>query len=325
VRRPLSHVFIALLAGALAAACGGGQGSTPPPQPEPSGRPADFPRAEGRTIDDLKGEGGRSLVLTPTTVTALRRGMNRYGFALFDLAGKQVTGASVAIYTAREDGSGLHGPYVARSESLKVSGPFQSRTTAADANSAKAVYVAAVPFHRWGRQIVTAVAKLDGRLVMTNPFSADVAHRSDGPPGVGDRAIPVHTRTLADVGGDAHQLDTRTPPATDLLQDDLADVLGHKPVVITFATPALCRSRVCGPVVDIVEQAKARSPKGVAFIHQEIWQDNDPAKGEQGPVVAWRLATEPWTFVIARSGRIAARFEGAFSAGELERAIAKVA
>jgi hypothetical protein len=42
-------------------------------------------------------------------------------------------------------------------------------------------------------------------------------------------------------------------------------------------------------------------------------------------VAAWRLQTEPWTFVITRSGRIAARFEGAFSAGELERAIAKVA
>jgi len=315
-----------VLVAALVAACGGSEhGSTPPPQPEPSGRPADFPKAEGRTLDDLKGEGGRSLVLSPTTVMALRRGMNRYGFGLYDLAGKQVTGARVAIYTAREDGTGLRGPYIARSESLKVSGTFQSRTTASDANAAKAVYVAEVPFHRWGRQIVTAVAKLDGRLVMTNPFSADVVRHPDGPPGVGERAIPVHTRTLADVGGDAHELDTRTPPATDLLQVDLANAVGHRPVVITFATPALCRSRVCGPVVDIVEEAKARAPSDVAFIHQEIYQDNNANKPVQGPVAAWRLPTEPWTFVINRRGRIAARFEGAFSAGELERAIAKVA
>src|SRR3954453_17653314 len=331
--------LVALLVAALVAACGGAGvraapappcggprgAQAPPPQPEPSARPADFPRARGKTLDDLKAESGRSLVFTPTTVVALRKGMNRYGFALYDVAGKQVTGAQVALYTAREDGTGVHGPYIARSESLTVSGPFRSQTTAADVNAAKAVYVAQVPFHRWGRQIVAAIAKLDGRLTRASPFTADGERRPDGPPGVGDRAIAVHTRTLADVGGDAAQIDTRIPPATDLLNTDLADVVGHKPVVITFATPALCQSRVCGPVVDIVEQAKAHAPAGVAFIHQEIWNDNKVRKGNiQGPVAAWRLRTEPWTFVIARSGRIAARFEGPFSLGELERAIAKV-
>jgi hypothetical protein len=319
--------LVALLIAALVAACGGASdGSAPPPQPEPSARPADFPRASGKTLDDLKAESGRSLAFVPTTVTALHRGMNRYGFALYDVAGKQVTGARVALYVAREDGTRVRGPYIARSESLTVSGPFRSHTTAADANAAKAVYVAEVPFHHWGRQIVAAMAKLDGRLTMASPRSADVERRPNGPPNVGDRAIAVHTRTLADVGGDAAQLDTRSPPATDLLKTDLADVVGKKPVVITFATPALCQSRVCGPVVDIVEQAKAKAPAGVAFIHQEIYKDNKAAAGNvQGPVAAWRLQTEPWTFVIAKSGRIAARFEGPFSLGELQRAIAKVA
>jgi hypothetical protein len=310
---------------ALAAACGGGDDdSAPPPEPEPTARPADFPTAKGQTLMDLRAESGRSLVFTPSTVKSLKRGMNRYGFALYDVAGKQVTGAKVALYTAHEDGTGVRGPYIARSESLKVKGPFQSRTTASDVNAAKAVYVAEVPFHRWGRQIVAAMAKLDGRLIMAGPYTADVARHRSGPPDVGDHAVPVHTRTLEDVGGDASQLDTRIPAATDLLKTDLADAIGRKPVVITFATPALCRSRVCGPVVDIVEQAKARAPAGVAFIHQEIYKDNTPKAGLQGPVAAWRLVTEPWTFVISRSGRIAARFEGAFSVGELERAIAKV-
>jgi hypothetical protein len=36
------------------------------------------------------------------------------------------------------------------------------------------------------------------------------------------------------------------------------------------------------------------------------------------------LASEPWTFVINRKGRISARFEGAFSVGELQRAVDKV-
>jgi hypothetical protein len=96
-------------------------------------------------------------------------------------------------------------------------------------------------------------------------------------------------------------------------------------VVITFATPLLCASRVCGPVVDIVEQVKAGAPKGVAFVHQEIYKDNKVDEGVRPQVAAWKLASEPWTFVIDRSGKVSARFEGAFSIGELQRAVAKVA
>jgi hypothetical protein len=317
--------LVALLVAALVAGCGGAADDAAPAlQPEVSGRPADFPRAHGGTLEDIQAKKARSLVFSPT-VKDLKRGTNRYGFALYDVAGKQILGASVALYTARKDGRGLHGPYIARSESLKVPGPFQSRTTASDPSAAKAIYVAQVPFHRWGDQIVVAIARLDGRLVMTSPYSADVVRGGIHPPDVGDRAIRVHTKTLADVGGDASQIDTRVPPATDMLKNDLYDVVGRRPVVITFATPALCQSRVCGPVVDIVEQAKARAPASVVFIHQEIYQDNEVRRGIQGPVAAWRLRTEPWTFVIGRSGRIAARFEGAFSLEELQRAIAKVA
>jgi len=325
VPRPLSTVVVALMAASGVVACGSGDdGGAPPPQPEAAARPADFPKADGKTIGTLQAEAGQSLVFAPG-VQDLKKGTNRYGFALFDTARKQVTGAAVALYTAREDGSGLRGPYLARSESLKVRGPFQSRTTASDPDAAKSVYVADVPFSHTGRQIVTAMARLDGRLISTNPFSVEVQGSSaSGPPHVGERAIRVHTKTMADVGGDATRISTRSPPAEDLLQTDLADVLGRRPVVITFSTPLLCASRVCGPVVDIVEEAKSRAPSSVAFIHQEIYRDNQVDKGVQRPVAQWRLRSEPWTFVIDRSGRVAARFEGAFSVGELSRAIAKV-
>jgi hypothetical protein len=327
VRRPLPFLLALLAAGALLAGCGGSdKPDRPPPQPEPTGQPADFPSATGKTVDDLASMAdGKGPVLAPS-VSVLHKGVNRYGFALFDTAHKQITGAEVALYTVRPDGSGVRGPYVARSESLAVKPQFQSQTVAQDSGAAKSVYVADVPFTRNGKQAVVAIAKLDGRLLVTNGTPANVtAGASGGPPSVGDRAIKVHTQTLTDVGGDAAQLDTRRPFAKDLLQTDLADVLGKQPVVITFATPLLCASRVCGPVVDIVEQVKAGAPKGVAFIHQEIYKDNKVDEGVRSQVADWKLPSEPWTYVIDRGGKVSARFEGAFSPGELQRAVAKVA
>jgi hypothetical protein len=316
------------MAGALAAGCGGSnKPDSPPPQPEATGQPADFPAVNGKTVDDLAAMAqGKGPVLAPS-VSLLHKGVNRFGFAIFDTAHKQITGAEVAIYTARQDGSNVRGPYVARSESLAVKPQFQSQTVAQDPAAAKSVYVADVPFKRTGKQAVIAIAKLDGRLLVTNGYPADVtrANAPNAPPDPGQRAIRVHTQTLTDVGGDAAQLDTRRPEAKDLLQVDLADVLGKRPVVITFATPLLCQSRVCGPVVDIVDQVKAGAPKDVAFIHQEIYQDNTVKKGVRAQVAAWRLPSEPWTFVIDKRGKISTRFEGAFSAGELQRAVAKVA
>jgi hypothetical protein len=326
VRRPGFTTLAVLLGAALVAGCGGsGNDDTPPPQPEPSAQPADFPAAQGKSLSDLAGMAdGEGPVLAPT-MSIVHKGRNRYAFAIFDAAHKQITGAQVALYAGRRDGSGMRGPYVARSESLAVKPQFQSQTTASDPDSAKSVYVADVAFPRKGKHGVVAMAKLDGRLLITNGYPVDVtAPSSAEPPAVGARAIRVHTQTLTDVGGDAAQLDTRRPPAEDLLKDDLADVLGKRPVVLTFATPLLCKSRVCGPVVDVVEQVRASAPEGVAFIHQEVYNDNQVNKGLRSPLVDWRLRTEPWTFVIDRAGKISARFEGAFSAGELQREVAKV-
>jgi hypothetical protein len=325
VQRPSASLPPLLLA-ALAAGCGGStQDASPPPQPRPIGQPADFPSVNGRTVEDLASmTQGKGAVLEPS-VSILHTGVNRYGFGLFDAAGKQVTGAQVAVYTARHDGRGVRGPYVARSESLTVKPQFQSETTAKDPAAAKSVYVADVPFRHTGKQAVIAIAKLDERLLITNGFSVNVTRPGGSePPDVGDRAVRVHTLTLADVAGDAAQIDTRRPAAKDLLHDDLADVLGKRPVVITFATPQLCQSRVCGPTVDVVAQVKSSAPKTIAFIHQEIYNNNQVNKGLRPQLAAWRLRTEPWTFVIDRHGAISARFEGGFSVGELQRAIANV-
>jgi glutathione peroxidase-family protein len=35
----------------------------------------------------------------------------------------------------------------------------------------------------------------------------------------------------------------------------------------------------------------------------------------------WHLASEPWTFVVGRDGRVKARFEGSVSEAELAAAV----
>src|SRR4029453_575554 len=91
-------------------------------------------------------------------------------------------------------------------------------------------------------------------------------------PQVGERAPAVHTLTAREAA-DIAQSAPRVPPA-DVHPDDLGDLLGKEPVVLLFAAPALCQSRVCGPVTDIAEQVKQEFGDHVAFIHQEVYNNN---------------------------------------------------
>jgi hypothetical protein len=311
----------------VAAGCGssGDSSSNPPPQPPPTAKVSSFPSAEGKTLDSLRAGLPEGPILAPSTTSSIEVGKNRMGFALFTADRKQILNAQVALYTTNHDGSGVKGPYVARYESLKVKPQYESKTTANDPTGAKAVYVADIPIPKAGQRVVTGVARVNGRMVRTTGFEISIPKKvTGGPPDVGQSPPIIHTKTLNDVAGDASKISTRQPPAEDLLKTDYAKAVGKEPIVITFATPLLCQSRVCGPVVDVVEQVRAATKAKVAFIHQEIYNDNDINKGFQTNVKAWNLPTEPWTFVINKKGRVATRFEGAFSPGELERAVAKV-
>jgi hypothetical protein len=139
---------------------------------------------------------------------------------------------------------------------------------------------------------------------------------------VGSTPPRIHTPTKASAGGDIASIDTRLPP--DSMHDvDFAGALGKKPVVLLFATPQLCQSRVCGPVVDLAEQEKAKGENGdVDFIHMEVFNDNRIDKGIRPQMAAFHLLSEPWLFTFNRSGKVAARIEGAFSERELADAIA---
>jgi hypothetical protein len=150
-----------------------------------------------------------------------------------------------------------------------------------------------------------------------------VVSEDDSEPGVGDPAPASETPTLASVGGDASKVTTRVPPDETLLRYSVAESLNaRKPFVVTFSTPKFCTSRTCGPVVDVVEETARRfEGDDVRFIHVEVYEGNDPAKGFNRWVREWGLETEPWTFAVGRDGKVVERFEGAVSVRELERTV----
>ena len=318
-----SHRAIAavLLACALAAAGCGGDDPQDKAQPPPEARREQFPSAKGNTLVALRKELPRAGPVLAPSVTQFTPGDNRFGFGLFTASRAQIADASVAVYVAPAGGGEARGPYVARYESLEVKPQFQSQSSAADPDAAKSVYVADIPFDKPGHYDVLGIARLDDRLVAATSALPQLAVARDDPvPGPGDKAPVIDTPTEADAGGDIESIDTRVPPST-MHEENFADVVGKKPVVLVFATPRLCQSRVCGPVVDVAEQLKAKYGDQAEFIHMEIYRDNDVNKGFRPQVAAWRLPTEPWVFTIDKTAKVAARLEGAFSARELDAAI----
>jgi hypothetical protein len=307
----------------LAAGCGNDDGEDEGAEaPPPVAKPEDFPKAEGTSIAELRKQYGMGGPVLVPAVSQFEPGKNRFGFGLFfPRTRAQIANAPVALYVAPAGGGAVKGPFPARYESLKVEPQFQSRSVSSDPDSARTIYAAELEFEKPGRYEVLGLARLDDRLVAATPTGAGLRVVKKSPvPDLGDTAPKTHTPTKASVGGDVEQIDTRVPPST-MHEEDFAEVLGTKPVVLLFATPALCQSRVCGPVVDIAEQVKAEHGDEVEFIHMEIYNDNELEKGFRPQVLQWRLPTEPWLFAVDGKGRIAARLEGAFSARELEQAV----
>ncbi|HEX2071224.1 MAG TPA: hypothetical protein VHF90_06210 [Thermoleophilaceae bacterium] len=319
----LTAAWLAIAAVAVGVAgCGGSDtgkvASTPPPEPA---QPEDFPTAKGKTLRGLLGDVGSSGPVIAASVSEFTPGTNRFGFALFSRAAAQIADAPVVLYVAPVGGGPVSGPIPARYERMEVKPQFESRTVSEDEDAAKSLYVADIELPEPGRYELLGLARLDGRIVAATPSGGALIVRRDGPvPDVGERAPVVDTDTVASANGNLESIDTRKPPSS-MHDVNFADVAGRKPTVLLFATAALCQSRVCGPVIDVTEQVKAERGDEVAFVHQEIYVDNQIDKGQRPSVAAYGLPTEPWLFVVGADGRIAARIEGAFSAEELNRAI----
>jgi hypothetical protein len=307
------------LAGALLAGCGGSSSESSRPAPSA----AEFPSAKGKTIAELlHGSGAKpaKLVIAPAA-QVFEVGANRYSFGVFTLGNEQVSDADVALYFAKTGKGPVTGPLPARVSSLETQPAY--RAAGEDADEAKTVYVVPeVRFPEEGTWLAIAMLKgsegLEATRVNVGPSVGDPSV-----PRVGEKAPTIHTPTAADVGGDLAKIDTRAPH-DQMHGVDFADVVGKKPVVLVFATPALCQSRVCGPVVDVAQQVADEYEGEADFIHMEVYKDNDLGKGIRPQLRTYHLPTEPWTFLIDRGGIVRDRFEGAYSVSELEEAMRSI-
>ena len=281
-------------------------------------RAGDFPAVSGRTLQAIADtvSAGPQVGLAGSVFTP---GDNRLAFGVIDEKSGFVYGKT-AVYVADAPNRRAQGPFPAPADLLVTDPAYRSKTAAGEKDIFAAIYETTVPFRTVGKKSVLVVTKVNDQVVGAPTQITVTSTRSDRVPRPGERPPSIRTETVASASGDLKAIDTRLPP-DDMHDVDFADVIGKKPVALLFATPALCESRVCGPVVDIALQLKASYGDRVTFIHQEVFVDNDPAKGLRAPLRGFNLKTEPWLFVFDRQGRLATRLEGSFGFNAFERAL----
>jgi hypothetical protein len=283
--------------------CGGSGGGSTATSTQPGG---------GETLEQLWREPGDDVAVVPGTEN-YEPGDVRVSFLVANSQGQVITLPTARVWVARalEDRPFLETD--AKLERIGVPGESTSNATH--------IYVARLKLPNAGKYWM--LAEPEGGKDKVQALGNVVVLKNDPPPDVGDPAPASDTPTISSTGGDLAQLTTRTPPDESLLQYSVADSLEAKvPFVVTFATPKFCASRTCGPVVDVEEEVQRRlEDDNVRFVHVEVYEDNDPAKGYNRWMKEWNLPTEPWTFVVDGHGTIVDRFEGTVSVDELETAV----
>jgi hypothetical protein len=266
----------------------------------------------GRTLEQLWRAPGDDVAVVAGTANH-EPGEVRFSFLVVDAQGQVVTLPTARVWVARALEAKPFLESSAKLERIGIPGGAEADSTH--------IYVAQVRLPDPGTYWFMAEPEGGGSMVQA--LGNVVVSRDDPEPGPGDPAPRSDTPTLASVGGDASQITTRTPPDEILLEHSVAESIRSRiPFVVTFSTPKYCTSRTCGPTVDVVEEVARRfEERDVRFIHVEVYEDNDPAKGYNRWMREWSLETEPWTFVVGADGKIVERYEGPVSVAELEEAV----
>ncbi len=286
---------------------------------------SDFPKADGKmTLNELQKsvDARQNNNLLPAANDFAQNVENRLPFGLFDQQRKAVWGPTVLYYAESSDSPAI-GPFAAPAHNFSIPQQYRSSTTQADADSiGNGYYAGTLPAVKNSKLIgVLALTKTaDGfeAAAVAMPLERDFKAISPG------EAAPKIDTPTGTTPAELDAIDTRDPH-DDMHAVSLKDALAQKrPVVLVFSTPKLCASRVCSPVTDVAEWVHHEHGDGVVFIHNEIYNDNDLAKGFRPEVRAFKLPSEPYTFVIDKAGKVSSVLQGPFDEQELKAAVDKV-
>ncbi len=302
-----------LVASLIAAACSGG--GQPAPTAVPAS-PTSVPQPE-------------SVLPTPAPARAetlrvvlasidLGVGRNRLAFGIIEGDARQVRATEAKVLLFHVDTTADR----PRTSALATFVPWH--------HGRHGVYVADVELDaagQWG--IVAEIAGDDG-AVRTAQSGVFQVKQATSAPAIGSPAPASVTRTSADVA-DLAEITTSPEPDPDLYAMTVAGAVSSgRPSVISFATPAFCRTATCGPQVEVLSALRDRFGSDANFVHVEVYEnahevDGDASKLRLDPAMGeWGLITEPFTFVVDAGGLVAAKFEGFVTSGELEAALTAV-
>ena len=342
MRRPrpaLGLVCLCLLASGslLVAGCGGGDSTTSHVNPDaesgkthPAPPKSAFPSAKGKTLRELFNEPGNhhAKVKIDAEAQVFYAGPNRYPFTIAEKGAAGETGAEIpdaeaAIYYAKvptpkpgakskAGNKGMVGkaqsqaldlpavgPFPARIESLATKPAFQSRTTTEDPDVASVVYSTSL------------------NLLADGEYRPAIFIKEKD--GMGTKLLPsIKVDEYAKIPKPGDKAPLLGSPVT------YKEALGKEPILLLFATPQFCQSRVCGPVVDVAQQAQHEFEGEANFIQMEIYNENDPSQGVRPQVRRFHLPTEPWLFAINREGVVSTAIEGAFGTELMDKTVEKV-
>ncbi|CAN5601527.1 thioredoxin family protein [soil metagenome] len=255
----------------------------------------------------------------------LAAGPNRFVFSLLDRQNELIAGPDVSAGVSFYD-------LAADPETPVTTQEARFQWTVEGALGA---YVSSVDFPRagdWGVEVT--VERPD--MPATTTRAVFPVRTESAAPGIGER-VPASDTPTAVTLDEARTISTDTDPNLDFYRLSVADALeAGKPFLVIFSTPAFCRTRTCGPALDIVKDVAADYEGAeVNFLHVEPYQLEavdghlQPVVGEGGqPLIVpsmgpdeWNLPTEPYVAVVGEDGTLRAKFEGVAGEEELRAAI----
>ena len=306
---------LALLAIAMALACGGDGTATPRVESDTA-----TPDAEREAVSATPEQATLSAILATVDLGV---GPNRVSF-LLTTPRSLVTVPMASIDSYYRDDASSPDAVKERVQATFHPWPYGTRGN----------YVADFNFDGQGKwELVVSVEDEGESLTTVIPLQVE---ESSFTPSLGVQPPLTPNKTVQDVD-DPSALTSSSMPDLDLYQHTVADIVDNgRPALLVFASPAFCTSPTCGPQVETVEGIKNLYQEDVDFVHVEVYDNPQAIQGdlnraEYAPAVRdWGLTeiedylNESWVFILDREGRVTRKYEGFASADELEKGLAEV-